>query len=796
MFKSFQFQDKAILELKQVIFSLWLKNENRQTAVFKSPTGSGKTIMMAELVKNLVYDKEWEQDVAFVWISFSPESAMQSKNKFAKFYDGIGQLKLLDLDILRQKEMNQNDILFVNWQKLKASNKDGRKARNDQPEQYKLSFDNLLANTHKAGRQVVLLIDEAHIQTGEHLALTQDILDVIDPKIILHITATPDEKVELEAFRSRSFVEVTREDVVKTGLIKESLIVMPKEEIEKVLIEKQTIGQKLDLDELLLELAIEKKKELEKSYKNLGKNINPLVLVQLPNEDKTSKDLGEESKEDFVRKFLAKKEIPKTHVATWLSGKQENLENIENNYNHIDYLIFKEAPATGWDCPRASILVMFRDIKKDSFRTQIIGRILRMPESQHYSQFTELNSGYIYTNYQRQEIKEIPDLAKNQIKTKFAKIKSGIENISLNSVFFTRNSYNDLGEDFQETFLATTNQFFGLEGNLEESLNQEIETKLEAKGLTLNSFENLEIQMIVNAKISDFDYFTSELKKKGENQNYQLSGHDLKKMFDLLCYKVISEQIDESRKFAPARSWEDLKTALKVWLRFTLPNQASNWYKIVCNDLLKEDSVLKKVIGQSLENYRSVHTEKVKLRNEKGKSQIQWSLPNVRPYTEDYVELEPQPRLSAHQPFFVLENYKGKQNEEGFIKFLEEQTSKIDWWYKNGDQGKEHFAVSYIDSQTQQEEAFYVDWIIKFKNGNLVGLYDTKGGITAKAGEVKDKAEWLQKYIQEGNKNAESLYKFNGGIVINSGGWKIQNQEKYNYNLENLSSSGWQDLEV
>ena len=251
MFKSFQFQDKAILELKQVIFSLWLKNENRQTAVFKSPTGSGKTIMMAELVKNLVYDKEWEQDVAFVWISFSPESAMQSKNKFAKFYDGIGQLKLLDLDILRQKEMNQNDILFVNWQKLKASNKDGRKARNDQPEQYKLSFDNLLANTHKAGRQVVLLIDEAHIQTGEHLALTQDILDVIDPKIILHITATPDEKVELEAFRSRSFVEVTREDVVKTGLIKESLIVMPKEEIEKVLIEKQTIGQKLDLDELL-----------------------------------------------------------------------------------------------------------------------------------------------------------------------------------------------------------------------------------------------------------------------------------------------------------------------------------------------------------------------------------------------------------------------------------------------------------------------------------------------------------------------------------------------------------------
>jgi len=567
---------------------------------------------------------------------------------------------------------------------------------------------------------------------------------------------------------------------------------MPEEEIQKIQESRKKTEQNIDLDELLLELAIEKKKDLEAAYKKLGKTINPLVLIQLPNKDKESEDRNEETKEHFVRRFLAEQGVESYRVATWLSGHQENLVEITNNHSHIDYLLFKEAPATGWDCPRASILVMYRDIKKDSFRTQIIGRILRMPEAQHYSD-PQLNAGYIYTNYQRAEIKDIPDTAKNQVKTQFSTIRPYLQNITLSSVFFNRASYNDLGADFQAVFISVANEFFGLSGDLTESIHQNAREKLIKKGLDFELFEKLQIAMIVNAKISDFDYFNRELKTKGEQKNYELSGNDLQRLFDLLCYRAIGDQQEESRKYNVSRSWEPLKRAIRVWLGYTVPSDQKIWYKIVCNDLLKEDSVLKRIIGDALEKYRLVHAKKVEGKKSKDKTEFEWTVPTSRAFGQDFQEMMPQPRLSALNPFFVQSEYRGKQNEEKFIEFLEEQGDKIEWWYKNGDQGREHFAVSYTDSQTASEEAFYVDWIIKFKTGDLIGLYDTKGGITAKEGEGKDKAEWLQKYIAKFNDASQKLM---GGIVIDSAGWKVQNNKQYQYNLLNLGQAGWKNLEL
>jgi type III restriction enzyme len=86
-----------------------------------------------------------------------------------------------------------------------------------------------------------------------------------------------------------------------------------------------------------------------------------------------------------------------------LSDEQENLESITSNRSNIDYLIFKQAAATGWDCPRASILVMFREIGNPIFKTQVLGRIRRMPEAKHYN-LSILNNGYVFTNYTKNSI--------------------------------------------------------------------------------------------------------------------------------------------------------------------------------------------------------------------------------------------------------------------------------------------------------------------------------------------------------------------------------------------------------
>jgi len=92
-------------------------------------------------------------------------------------------------------------------------------------------------------------------------------------------------------------------------------------------------------------------------------------------------------------------------LAIYLSEGKRNLENISKNGNEAEVLIFKQAIALGWDCPRAYILVLFREWHSANFSIQTVGRILRMPETQHYAENEELNKGYVYTNIANNKIR-------------------------------------------------------------------------------------------------------------------------------------------------------------------------------------------------------------------------------------------------------------------------------------------------------------------------------------------------------------------------------------------------------
>ena len=120
--------------------------------------------------------------------------------------------------------MKNNNVFFVNWQKIKATNKDGRKLRREsEKSRSELGiFDEFIENTKRASIELVMIIDEAHM--GSKTALSQEIFDLIDPRIIFKITATPEGNEELEAYRKGTFVETKREDVVREELIKEKIV--------------------------------------------------------------------------------------------------------------------------------------------------------------------------------------------------------------------------------------------------------------------------------------------------------------------------------------------------------------------------------------------------------------------------------------------------------------------------------------------------------------------------------------------------------------------------------------------
>ncbi len=258
-------------------------------------------------------------------------------------------------------------------------------------------------------------------------------------------------------------------------------------------------------------------------------------------------------------------------------------------------------------------------------------------------------------------------------------------------------------------------------------------------------------------------------------------------MYNLLCFNIIAKQEEENKKFAPERSWGKLKTALDVWLAEKIQEKRSAYYTIIVNDLLKQDSILRKVIAESLEKYRPIRQEEVKKKESRARRTEELEIP--RPslfYTEDYEEIKDLNKNSM-TPFYIGKNYSGRKNETEFIKYVE--SKNVDWWYKSGNSGSEHFSIPFYDDVARKEKLFYPDWIIRIKN--TIIILDTKQGLSGTVGsaDTKRKAEALQKWIKEHNKNGK---KFKGGITSNVAGiWKINNNDEYN---ADANYTEWNDL--
>lgn len=109
-----QYQETAIEELKTKVNEM-LKYSGNKVCVFKSPTGSGKTIMTAEFLKRLVLHSE--KDLAFIWISVN-QLHDQSRIKLENYYEDTRIIRCSEFEDLEDKTIGKNEILFFNWQSI------------------------------------------------------------------------------------------------------------------------------------------------------------------------------------------------------------------------------------------------------------------------------------------------------------------------------------------------------------------------------------------------------------------------------------------------------------------------------------------------------------------------------------------------------------------------------------------------------------------------------------------------------------------------------------------------------
>jgi len=391
-----QYQEKAIKKLLNDAKEL-LKLSGNKKLVFKAPTGSGKTIVMAEFLKQLVDDKEVKQSLSFIWTA--PRHLHdQSRIKLETYFEDTRALKCSFFEDLDDTRIGENEILFFNWESI--NKKDNIYIRENETNN---NLSNVLEKTKEEGRKIILVIDECHF--GNDAPQANKLKEDINADLTIEVSATPVLEGDLD-------VKVIIEHVKEEGMIKKGVIL---NEGFINLIKNGKIKTSFDAgsEELVIKEALAKRTELLKEFEKDKVDINPLMLIQLP--DRIG-SLEDEMKNKVISILKDKYHISTENgkLAIWLSGEHVNKENVEKHNSEVDVLIFKQAIALGWDCPRAQILVLFREWHSQIFSIQTVGRIMRMPEPDkgHYES-NNLNYSYVYTNFDNIDIEE--DIAKDYI---------------------------------------------------------------------------------------------------------------------------------------------------------------------------------------------------------------------------------------------------------------------------------------------------------------------------------------------------------------------------------------------
>ena len=160
------FQEKAVEELLEQFKRLWKNGSSLLELTFKAPTGSGKTYMTEKFICELANQPDWQQDVAFILITFSDDLAMQSRDKFMDYFYPNLPGNLLTINDFNKGALRTRDVLFLNWQKLVSRKAEDRVNRRPDDERLRKEqgfyYEDVIEMTHAEGREIVLIIDESH----------------------------------------------------------------------------------------------------------------------------------------------------------------------------------------------------------------------------------------------------------------------------------------------------------------------------------------------------------------------------------------------------------------------------------------------------------------------------------------------------------------------------------------------------------------------------------------------------------------------------------------------------------
>lgn len=647
-----------------------MRNKDKEL-ILKSPTGSGKTIILIDFVDKYL---KMNSNAAIVWLSTGKgELEEQSKLKFEKFLPGAD---CKNLDDVLQNGFDKKDIAFMNWESL---TKTGNKAIK---EQEKKNIYEKIRDAHNNGIEFKIIIDEEHVNKT---AKAEKLIDFFKTDKVIRVSATP------KATKGIRLIEIDEKDVIESGLIAKNLFINEGVENDKIV---------EDDAEYLLDLAIKKQEEIKREYEKIDININPLILIQFASENQT--------KIKHVEDILEQKgyTYDNKRVAIWMADDKRNIENVEYTNNTVMFLLMKQAISTGWDCPRAKILVKLRDNMTEDFEIQTIGRIRRTIYGKHYEN-TILDSCYLYT-FDSKYVTEVKQKY-NGVETKILFLKDEYKGFKLKkqiklpkySQYGSLEAFKIVKEHFIKKYNLT---------NDKEANKRKLEYSYKFDKYILSSVAKDMIHGEIDEKAME--------RAKRIDINFEVNTHnngiDLQHSVDVLR-KELGMTYNQTRTilerlFFPRKN-AYYKVALislkrKEFYAFIINNEETLKYEIrECIEGIQQELIMSKEDD-------FVFPPRCLVKYYSKTKDVQEVVNNVyKKYTTDIIRSGPETKF---------ENYCQK-------------SKNVEWVYKNGESSKEFFSLVYKYGNKQY--LFYPDYIVKANNE--IWIIETKGGEN-KSGQSKN----------------------------------------------------------
>lgn len=696
--------------------SLLKKCASNLEIILSAPTGSGKTVLACKFIDDYLDENP---NTVFLWLC--PGAGSLQKQSQSVFQEVISGIEDGDVYDFIGDSDPKGKVFFINWDKInKASNVVLREG-----EERDLMLR--VNDCHRNSIDIFMIIDEEHKyrETAEHF------INLMVPNHVLRISATPvNPGPEAEI--------ITDDEVISAGLIASSISI--NEGVSRAIQENNN----LDDDLLLIKLADDKRKKIQEEYDKLGVKIRPLVLIQFPN--------GSDEWIQRVKDALADLGYGENSglVTSWFSGDHpSDVEQIKRLDGQYSFLLFKQAIATGWDCPRAKILVKLREGGTETFNIQTIGRIRRMSERKHYDNET-LDRCYVYTLDDKFQ-EGLTNAVNDSFYSYLYKAKMSRPNL------FLKKEYLNGSDRFAanpKAVVEVIRKKFLEECDINHNgkvTRQELEL---SKGFVFGT-------KLKASSIEGVARTTKDIKNLNRifGGEHQINIHDDGFIIRDAKRKIASAlKIDENISSNALRILFDAQDKI-----YQLSLEGDEDYEYEKENKIIDDMTHREYSAFLINNkeilidiFTNINVSEIVDIEETDTITEDWYIPSEQ-YYKQHKKISSNYVLNKNLFVGYGDNILIKPNRSnGEIEFEKwcEKSNQVKWVYKNGDKGNEFFSIIY--RMALRRANFYPDYIIGLDNGD-VWIIEVKGGQGAdgttenRDNYAPNKFEALKNYILEQN---------------------------------------------